>query len=77
VGVDAEPHPGPARAHLGEYGLDVARQTAAGGVAQHDEVGAALDGGRNGLKRVVAVVPEAVFDGGGFDVVDYGILEAA
>ena len=60
VGVDAEPHPGEARAHLGEYGLDVAGQAAAVGVAQHDEVGAALGGGRDGLKRVVAVVLEAV-----------------
>ena len=52
--------PGQARAHLGEYGLDVAGQAAAVGVAQHDEVGTALGGGRDGLKRVVAVVPEAV-----------------
>ena len=55
-----EPHPGQARAHLCEHDLDVAGQAAAVGVAEHDEVRTALDGGCDGLKRVVAVVPEAV-----------------
>ena len=60
VGVDAQIRAGHDLAHLGDDALDLVRQRAAVGVAQHDPARAGLVGRARDGQRVVAVALVAV-----------------